>query len=173
MNELILKEQNLPATIEGLDRFITVGQEEVRAHKALLRAIKKTEGESENFLKRLEDTQIKAEIMIDAMVAMGEMLGNIEPKREKESSTQGTSLPSLPPGIGKKKSHYAQTIFKYPEIIREIELKERADKNIISWNRIYREIKSREKREVKIPDIKGMYRIIYADPPWKYSNRIR
>ncbi len=169
MSDIIIKEKNLPQTIEELDRFITVGQEEVRAHKALLRAIKKTEGESENFLNRLADTQTKAEIMIDAMVAMGEMLGNISKQGDRYSSTGGT-IPTLPSGVGKKKSHYAQEIASHKEIVKAVKEIERKAKNVVSWNRVYREIKAREKVDVIIPEIEGMYRIIYADPPWKYGN---
>jgi len=110
--------------------------------------------------------------MIDAMAAMGEMLAPNQKIPITDSSTGRTigSKSILPPGITKKKSHYAQTIFKHPEIIKEIEEKERKDKNVVSWNRVYREIKAREKAEVIIPEIEGMYRIIYADPPWKYGN---
>ena len=45
-----------------------------------------------------------------AEAKLGGMLKGIEKKRKKQSSTQRTSLHSLPKGITKKESYYAQTI---------------------------------------------------------------
>ncbi|HUV59424.1 MAG TPA: hypothetical protein VMW09_04855 [Desulfatiglandales bacterium] len=53
-----------------------------------------------------------AELILDAEVRLGELLEKITPKRDKQSSTQRTSLPSLPPNIDKRQSHYAQQIAK-------------------------------------------------------------
>ncbi len=46
---------------------------------------------------------------------LGGMLAEIEPIRAKESSTQRTSLPSLPPTITKKESHQARGIAGGPD----------------------------------------------------------
>lgn len=50
---------------------------------------------------------------------MGALLDGIPKARNKQGSSQGTSLPSLPEGITKKESHLAQEVFRRPEIANE------------------------------------------------------
>jgi hypothetical protein len=67
----------------------------------------------------VEDGQRVAEAVLWAEAKLGELLKAIEPKRDKQSSTQRTSLSSLPEGITKKQSHEAQQLANNPEEIRE------------------------------------------------------
>ena len=51
---------------------------------------------------------------LDAEAKLGEMLAGIPLSERRASSAKGTC--TLPPGITKKESHYAQTIAKHPEL---------------------------------------------------------
>jgi hypothetical protein len=59
---------------------------------------------------KAEDTQDLADWLLDVDMRLGELLAAIPPKRNKEGSTQATSLPTLPPGVSTKVSHQAQTL---------------------------------------------------------------
>jgi hypothetical protein len=95
-----------------------VGKERLKARRAEIRTYDKV-GAAETAKKAvLENAQNEAESFLDAEAKLGgELLEGIPKKRNKESSTQGTSLPSLPVNITKKESHYAQTVSRNPEII--------------------------------------------------------
>ncbi len=68
----------------------------------------------------MSDTQDLAEVLLYAEARLGELLGKIERKRNKEGSSKGTSLPSLPGGVNKKDSHYAQKLSKNRDKIAEV-----------------------------------------------------
>jgi hypothetical protein len=60
--------------------------------------------------KTLEEAQDVGSAVLWAEVRMGELLEEIPMKRDKESSNKRTSLLSLPPGITRKQSFYAQKL---------------------------------------------------------------
>ena len=70
--------------------------------------------------RAIEDGQDMGRALLYAEAKLGELLKEIKPKRDKESSTQRTSLPSLPDGITKKQSHFAQTLADHKEEIEEV-----------------------------------------------------
>jgi hypothetical protein len=47
------------------------------------------------------------------------VLGAIPKKGNKEYGSQGGTIPSLPPDIDKKTSHYAQQLARHPEAIKQ------------------------------------------------------
>ena len=65
--------------------------------------------------------------LLDAEAKLGEMLAAIPAVRDKEGSSQGTSLPSLPQGITKKESHFAQQIQTHPEIVETTKARAREE----------------------------------------------
>ena len=110
----------LPATIEGLNEFILIGKEKIKAHQAKIRAINAV-GMAESARKAaLADAQDVATAVIYAEARLGELLKGIP--RNIESSGRGTieTKPSLPPGINKRTSHQAQTIAANPEKVERI-----------------------------------------------------
>jgi hypothetical protein len=50
---------------------------------------------------------------------LGKVLGAIPKKGNKEYGSQGGTIPSLPPDIDKKTSHYAQQLARHPEAIKQ------------------------------------------------------
>lgn len=70
-------------------------------------------GVAQNYYNaKLYDGQEIAEIVLDAQGKLGKILSDIPKKRDKQSSTRRTSLPSLPLSITKKESHIAQSVAK-------------------------------------------------------------
>ena len=132
-----------------------------------------------------KDTELvswASEIKLRAMRQMGALLDEMENAGErssggqptKERSTRLTVLSDL--GITKNLSSASQKIAAVPEQEFESHLSEmREEQKEITVAGVGRLIQAGE-REKKaaglshIPLPKGKYRVIYADPPWKYGN---
>jgi len=66
--------------------------------------------------------QTLTDILLDAEVKLGEMLERIKPKYDLGSKGRTKTLPS---GINKKQSHYAQQLSRNPDIVEEVKQKAR------------------------------------------------
>jgi hypothetical protein len=142
-----IKKNQLPANIEEIHKFILIGNEVLKAHKAKIRALEKVESSYAAKEAALKDGQDMAEILLDAEAKLGKLLKKIPPKRDKQSSSNRTSLPSLPPGITKKESHKAQTIASNPKIIEQVKEKAEKEKRLPTSEEVYREVKIQEKKK--------------------------
>ncbi len=165
--------ENLPATVDELREFILVGRERLKAYQAKVIAIDNISLAETVREAALYDAQDFAEVLIYAEAKLGELLAAIEPKRIRESSSQSTSLPHLPPGIDKRMSHQAQTLARNLPIVERVvaETKERGE--IPTPDKTYKLIK-REEALAKVDEIRkhavappaGKYSVIVIDPPW-------
>lgn len=151
--EIVKSSKQLPATIEQLQKFILIGSEKLKAHKAKIRAIDKV---NESFAAKeaaLSDAQDLADALLEAEKKLGEMLKEIEPKYSM-SSIKGTNRPhrdtTLPPTITKKESHRAQTLASNPDIVERIKEQAKKQKRIPTLEEAYQEIKKEEKARVEI-----------------------
>lgn len=128
-HQLVKPKANLPSKVEDLHKFIVIGEEVIRAHKAQLNAIKKADVAKDYYEIKLQDGQKAGELVLDAKVKLGEILEGIKPKYV--GSTEGTHVPkqikTLPENITKKQSHQLQEIARNPDVVEEI--KEEARKN--------------------------------------------
>ncbi len=141
----------LPATIERLHRYVLIGKEVLKAHRARLRAIDKIPDAQDFKVASLQDGQKLAELVLEAEAKLGEMLAAIEPKYSIGYSEGTNGLPagasprrepSLPPGITKKESHQAQTIASHPEAVEQVKVRAREEGRIPTAQEVYREIKT-------------------------------
>lgn len=172
--EIVGTQSNLPTTTEELHKFIIVGKEKLKAHKAKLRAIEKIEVAHTAKEAALSDAQDVADIVLEAESRLGEMLSSIKPVIE--SSGRGTieKKKSLPHGITKKESHYAQEIHRHPEAVRQVKEKARQEGRIATSQEVLKEVRKTKQEELSktlkpSPLPENKYSIIYSDPPWKYE----
>jgi len=145
VREVVVKPQaELPTTIPELHKYILIGKEKLKAHKALLQAIDKIDDAHAAKGAALSDAQDLAEALLDAEAKLGELLAAIEPKYSM-GSVEGTDRPhrekTLPGGITKKESHQAQTIAKLPEVVARIKERAREEERIPTAQEVYRAIK--------------------------------
>jgi N6-adenosine-specific RNA methylase IME4 len=148
---------------------------EIRDKAEALRQYARQAGES------LENQNMIAEIKLRAERRAGELIGEM-PKAKgaaepewKTRSHDVTTLSDL--GISKMQSSRFQAVASLPEEIFEAHIIETKAKNMeltsAGMLRVAQEIKREHMRDQRqdtpaMPDAK--YRIIYADPPWQYSN---
>jgi len=108
--DVVVADTLLPATAEELQKFILIGKEQLKAHKAKIRAIDKIGMAVAAKEAALTDAQDLADILLDAEAKLGEILAATP---DFHSSGKGTmKRKSLPNGIDKKQSHYAQKVAK-------------------------------------------------------------
>ncbi|KKM76087.1 hypothetical protein LCGC14_1383690 [marine sediment metagenome] len=158
---------NLPAKAEDLAEFILIGKKALIAQKAKLEAIVALEKGFAAKEAALSDTQDLAEVLLYAEAKFGELIP--PPKRDKESSSKVTSLHSLPEGVDKKQSHYAQQLNKNKEVIAQVVAKAREQGEVPVRQQVLREIQ-KAKPKPETPELpEGIYDVIYADPPWLYG----
>jgi N6-adenosine-specific RNA methylase IME4 len=173
--KLIERNQTLPATIEELIDFVIVGNEAVQSFKAKLRACNKSENAKVARDQALQDGRKVSHLVLEAEARLGELLEQIPISEIRASSARGTC--SLPIGINKKESHYAQEIYRNPQIVDQIWNDKKND--IPTRHDVLKAIKHK-KREQKIQEQKeeiikgiekpdGLYDIIAVDPPWEFD----
>ena len=111
MTQLVkINKSQVPAKLEDIQKFILIGRAVLKAHLAKIRALDQI---GETFAAKsaaLADAQDLTEALIAAESKLGEMLAKIERKPKKEQGSGAGTLFSLPSGINKKQSHFAQAI---------------------------------------------------------------
>lgn len=168
---------NLPAKAEDIQKYILVGQAKLQANMAAIRAIKKgkVEVSAAAMAAALSDTQDLAEELLYAEARMGEDLAynrNQRPIRDSSQKKLSGSESSLPPNIDKKQSHEAQQISKHQDKIAQVVARAREEGEVPVRKHVLREIRLSQPKTETSPLPEGKYNIIYADPPWKYSDKL-
>ena len=89
--EIIIRNQNLPNTIEELAIFVLVGREKLVSVRAEIRAIDKLELAEEVREQKREEAQMLAEALIDAEVRIGDLLKEIPKAQGTRTDIKTTS----------------------------------------------------------------------------------
>jgi len=189
-NKLMKKKKNLPATIPELQKFLIVGEAYVEACRRKRKAEKNIEGviaENSQALRMGQD--VGGEVLL-GWCKLGELLAGLDKKPKPDGSTRGTfggRESSLPPGIDKKQSHYAQQMHKHIKIVKQEIAEAIIHEDFPTRGGALKAIKKyrreqdiqKQKEAIYAAEFKGLYDIVVIDPPWKYdreydpaSNRI-
>ena len=180
MDEIIVRNQTLPETIEELVDFVLVGNEAIRAVKLKIKALSKVD-----IAKGVRDQKIRegreiSKLVIDAESRLGELLENTQKQGlTKEYGSTGGTIPSLPSGLDKKQSHYAQEIYRHPEIVTQVFGEYETKEDIPTKHDILKRIKEtkrKQKIDMQKEEIRkgltkpsGLFDIIVVDPPWTFD----
>lgn len=132
----------------------------------------------------LEAQNHAAEIKLRAQRKAGEILSTMEKAQGKRTDlltssqpvTKYNDTPTLEElGIARNDSSRWQQIAAMPEQAFEEFIDDaKAEGRELTTAAVYREAKFETAKQGKVepPDIKGRYRIFYADPPWRYNDKL-
>ena len=193
MKKIIKRPETLPEKAKRLRHFIAIRRREITAYRAKLRAMDDV-GLIEKRKEVLNEAQNKAEEVLGAEAALGNIINKIEQKYTI-SSVKGTNRPQrikkLPKGITKKQSYEVQKINKnwpivedYMGVMRQKEQIATHTGTITAIKEIEKERKRRKAellgKNIYLPDIKiGSFQkilktqpnnsvdLIFTDPPYQ------
>lgn len=144
MNELVIKEEYLPDTIESLREFILIGQQKLKVYQAKVNAIDNLKLSQEVRFQAIKDGQDMGKALLYAEAKFGEL---IKPLTEHHEAHSGSGRSSLPEGISWKQSHIAQKIADNIPIIEEVIKDAEQYEDIPTKYEVLRRIKDKEKEE--------------------------
>jgi N6-adenosine-specific RNA methylase IME4 len=197
MNEIMVQNGNLPASLEDLTKFVLIGRDKMTAVRAEIRAIDKLGLAQEVRKQKLEEGQMISEAVLDAEVRLGELLAKIPKQPRIENVRSDSAVASAKPkyevveslGFNKKQAERFETLAKYPEVVAQAKAEARDNDDIVSRSlvlskinetvREQRETAREEKRqenaekvnELSSPlDAQGLFQTIVIDPPWDWGD---
>lgn len=168
MKDIEIAKNKLPDNVQDLTKFLLVGKEALKSYQAKVKAIEKLGLAKAVKDQALEDGQRVGSAILYAEVKLGEIL------KKASGSTAGTTK-TLPEGITKKQSHFAQKLASNINLIEQEIEDARKYEDIPTRRGVFRKIQEREKeiRDKKFkskPLPKNIFNVIYADPPWQFAN---
>jgi N6-adenosine-specific RNA methylase IME4 len=189
--QLKIFENNLPANINDLAKFIKVGRELLWAQRAFIKTL--PEGSTDR-KQALETAILGAEYLLDAEVKLGGIMQSMDTKQGKRndlelSSNSATKLEQLRSlGFDKYDAYRFEMLASFPEIIELIKTEAKQKETLPTRSEALKKIthfikkKTVTEAEGKYQEsIKGVedftedifntdqkFNIIYADPPWQY-----
>lgn len=166
MDKLIKRPELLPDSIDKLQDFILIGKQKLIACKAEIKAIEDINLGKAVKDQKLSETQDLAIVLLMAEAKLGSLLPL--PKFHRGNHGKIIGEKTLPKGITKKQSHYAQQLARHPETIEEVIQKTIKAKNIPRRELVLREIRKTEREERKtivpdLPDITERYKLFCCD----------
>lgn len=201
MSEIIARRENLPDNIEDLSRFVLVGREKLTAVRAEIRAIDKV-GLAENVRQqKLQEAQQISEAVLDAEVRIGELMSQMPARANQfkenklpnggEVKTKTEIVREI--GLDPKHIDRFEVMAAHPEIVEQAKAEARENDDIVSRSLVLNMIKEKKQNEkrqqiqdriqeqidrpktsnhVDIFTTSKAYRVIYADPPWSYNDKM-
>ena len=166
MNEVVIRQENIPSRMEDLSRFVLVGREKLVAVRAEIRAIEKVGLAQEVREQKLREAQDISEAVLDAEVRIGELMAKV-PKATTVSGNQYTgkwkndTVVDNPKskadvirdaGFTPKQVQRFQTLAAHPEIVEQAKAEARENDDIISRAAVLNKIRDEIKQPVTEPE---------------------
>jgi len=137
MADIILQENNLPAKMEDLSRFVLVGREKYNSVRAEIRAIDKLKLAEEVRDQKRQEAQMLSEVLLDAEVRLGELFKQIPTNQGKRTdvdelrSDGGTKLEKSKEetieslGFSKTQAYSFETLADNADIVEQVKAEAR------------------------------------------------
>lgn len=171
---IVLNNNNLPANIEDLAKFILVGREKLVSVRAAIRAIDKLELAEEVREQKKEEAQMLAEALIDAEVKIGDLLktipkasggdrkseeikNRINAKFEKQETKQEV-IARL--GFNKDQANRFETMASHKDIVEQVKAEARENEDIPTRTRVLQLVKEKTREEKNTDYLREQFREI-------------
>lgn len=164
MSELIRVNEQLPANIEDLSRFVLVGREKLVAVRAEIRAIEKVGLAQEVREQKLREAQDISEAVLDAEVRIGELMHEVPkatkgtggnryqpaPNRENDTAVDFSKTKAdviRDAGFTPKQVERFQTLAAHPEIVAQAKAEARENDDIVSRSLVLNMVRQKKKEQ--------------------------
>lgn len=162
MNEVVIRQENIPSRMEDLSRFVLVGREKLVAVRAEIRAIDKVGLAQEVREQKLREAQDISEAVLDAEVRIGELMAKVPKASGGDHGNQytggknDTAVDFAKPkadiirdaGFTQKQVERFQTLAAHPEIVAQAKAEARENDDIISRSAVLNKIREGMKQPV-------------------------
>lgn len=172
MNDVARRQANLPVKPADLQKWVLINKVKLAAQ---IKAIKNIDQLTDSIAARqaaLEDTQDLAEELLYAEARLGKFYSNIESEQGKRTDQLGnlqvTKLQEIEPR--KRERQKARDLNQNEAAIAETVAEAREKGEVPVRNQVLRLIQENKPKPDTPPLPKNKFNIIYADPPWKYSD---
>lgn len=156
MNEITIKQENIPTTFEDVSAFAILAQEKLKSVRAEISAIKRLGLAEEVLRQKTQEAQELAEVKLRAEVKLGELTKAMPKKQGARSDL--TSSPGVTKSATKKESLEQANIPKQrasqyemmadnPEIVEKAIAEARENDDIVSRSLVLNMVKSKKKEE--------------------------
>jgi site-specific DNA-methyltransferase (adenine-specific) len=196
-NNLIKIDSQLPVNLDDLSKFVLIGKEKLVSVKAEIRAMKNLKIAEEVYKQKEVEAKELGGALLLAKVRIGEMLKEI-PKDTKFKGNQHTEVTAPhgantktykleEMGITKKVKENCEKLAENKEIVEDvIENSEDIPTQTECLKKIAEHKKEEKRRDIvnkmtesniqsesiDIYNTENKYKVIYADPPWSYGNKM-
>ena len=145
---LVTVNNQLPARLEDLTKFVLIGREKLVSVRAEIRAIDKLDLAKDVREQKMEEAQMLGGALLDAEARIGEMI-KVEPKLKGRDvpgkSSVGVTLKNY--GITKKQSHFFQTLADNPDIVEQVKAEATENEDIPTRTEVLRRVKEKSKEQ--------------------------
>jgi N6-adenosine-specific RNA methylase IME4 len=183
MGEIEKHKQTLPEEIEKLAEFVIYNSARLKGIMAGLAAVQRKRMPKEQWDCLNEQARAMQEEQLDAEVKLGEYFAGItddgrgRPKKNSPDSgliSKERTLSKL--GFTKQQASRMETLARHKDVVEAVKAEAREEQDIPTRTAVLKAVveKEREVKKEKIKETEKLpntkYRIVYADPPWSYSN---
>lgn len=182
MNDIELKQNNLPMNIEELQKYVLFSEEKFKNISLQIKSIDKLGLSKDVYNAKLNEAQKVGAQVLEAKVKIGELLdeNNHRGGKSDRSAKGGTSNP-LPRGIDKKQSHQYQELYRHQDLVEQEINEAEENEDLPTTRNILKKIKEL-KKEQDIENIQekinnenkiiiDKYDVVILDPPWAYGRK--
>jgi len=155
---LVVRKENLPATIEELKEFIIVTKRRIEAHKAQIDAIQRLGLSKSVYERKLKETQYMSETVLYAEAKMGKLLSDISRSKgmgggrgkKKLVDTNVHKFTELQKtGISARERNRAEMLGKNEKAIEEVIDEEERKKTLPTREKVFRKIRENKAKSVR------------------------
>jgi hypothetical protein len=178
LNQLTIREKQLPDNLQDLSKFVLIGSEKLVAIRAEIRAITKAKLAEEVYQQKLEEQRVLSNLILDASEKIGELTAKI-PKApgirpNQTSSPRGNEVETKEQvirkmGFSKKQAHQFETLAKNKDLVEQEKAQAAEEGRPASRARVIELAQERKKREEETATRDENYSL-YLDHCHKVAN---
>lgn len=183
MDDIVNRKEILPDKPQELARIVIVNSAKCQAAQAALAAALRAKLPAEQMAEVRHAARETMELQLDAEVKLGEYFKGLTKRQGANQNIGDNDVPKVGKeatanelGFDKKSMQRMETLADNKDLVEQIKAEAREADDIPTRTAVFKAKLEREREEKKAIIKKAehlpltKFRIVYADPPWAYSN---